>query len=137
MLNNHKVVLNKADGEPAFGYPVPIAELVPLVERQGRSPAIDYEGISEHRSLGHMLRADEPAAAADAGSRAKFALLGPGTYVAYKAPVPEGPKSIVVGRIVENKTAESTMKVSRLKGCLLYTSPSPRDGLLSRMPSSA
>ena len=25
----------------------------------------------------------------------------------------------------------------RLDGCLLYTSPSPRDGLLSRMPSSA
>ena len=24
-----------------------------------------------------------------------------------------------------------------LKACLLYTSPSPRDGLLSRMPSSA
>ena len=24
-----------------------------------------------------------------------------------------------------------------LRGCLLYTSPSPRDGLLSRMPSSA
>ena len=25
----------------------------------------------------------------------------------------------------------------RDRGCLLYTSPSPRDGLLSRMPSSA
>ena len=25
----------------------------------------------------------------------------------------------------------------RLSACLLYTSPSPRDGLLSRMPSSA
>src|SRR5665647_3614533 len=25
----------------------------------------------------------------------------------------------------------------RPKGCLLYTSPSPRDGLLARMPSSA
>ena len=24
-----------------------------------------------------------------------------------------------------------------VKSCLLYTSPSPRDGLLSRMPSSA
>ena len=24
-----------------------------------------------------------------------------------------------------------------VSGCLLYTSPSPRDGLLSRMPSSA
>ena len=27
--------------------------------------------------------------------------------------------------------------VFQLEGCLLYTSPSPRDGLLSRMPSSA
>ena len=27
--------------------------------------------------------------------------------------------------------------VHQLEGCLLYTSPSPRDGLLSRMPSSA
>ena len=27
--------------------------------------------------------------------------------------------------------------VSQLGPCLLYTSPSPRDGLLSRMPSSA
>ena len=27
--------------------------------------------------------------------------------------------------------------VRQAKGCLLYTSPSPRDGLLSRMPSSA
>src|SRR5665647_259355 len=27
--------------------------------------------------------------------------------------------------------------VEGLMGCLLYTSPSPRDGLLSRMPSSA
>ena len=26
---------------------------------------------------------------------------------------------------------------TQLLGCLLYTSPSPRDGLLSRMPSSA
>ena len=34
-----------------------------------------------------------------------------------------------------------TLNVIELKdldmGCLLYTSPSPRDGLLSRMPSSA
>ena len=30
---------------------------------------------------------------------------------------------------------EQTQKITR--ACLLYTSPSPRDGLLSRMPSSA
>ena len=28
-------------------------------------------------------------------------------------------------------------KMVKLYACLLYTSPSPRDGLLSRMPSSA
>ena len=28
-------------------------------------------------------------------------------------------------------------ELSKYYGCLLYTSPSPRDGLLSRMPSSA
>ena len=27
--------------------------------------------------------------------------------------------------------------VDQVQSCLLYTSPSPRDGLLSRMPSSA
>ena len=32
---------------------------------------------------------------------------------------------------------QATPTVAEMKGCLLYTSPSPRDGLLSRMPSSA
>ena len=36
---------------------------------------------------------------------------------------------------VEGK--ESAEDFDRTKDCLLYTSPSPRDGLLSRMPSSA
>ena len=34
-------------------------------------------------------------------------------------------------------TAKEVATVDRLSNCLLYTSPSPRDGLLSRMPSSA
>ena len=37
----------------------------------------------------------------------------------------------IAASFVYPKTSE------RLKYCLLYTSPSPRDGLLSRMPSSA
>ena len=32
---------------------------------------------------------------------------------------------------------KSGKPLGSLHGCLLYTSPSPRDGLLSRMPSSA
>ena len=37
----------------------------------------------------------------------------------------------------KNLRALEIAKVNRLPLCLLYTSPSPRDGLLSRMPSSA
>ena len=32
---------------------------------------------------------------------------------------------------------QKEISIRKYKGCLLYTSPSPRDGLLSRMPSSA
>ena len=38
---------------------------------------------------------------------------------------------VTVSRIVKRLIAEELLT------CLLYTSPSPRDGLLSRMPSSA
>src|SRR5664279_5846814 len=33
--------------------------------------------------------------------------------------------------------ARPTIRIRGVNTCLLYTSPSPRDGLLSRMPSSA
>ena len=41
--------------------------------------------------------------------------------------------------IIERKPQDDSKKASTAKSdsCLLYTSPSPRDGLLSRMPSSA
>ena len=44
--------------------------------------------------------------------------------------------------VTSDKDALGKVKVTaevlgETKGCLLYTSPSPRDGLLSRMPSSA
>ena len=37
-----------------------------------------------------------------------------------------------MGHFIANKSVQKLFKI-----CLLYTSPSPRDGLLSRMPSSA
>ena len=42
-------------------------------------------------------------------------------------------------RLKENmvELTDGLSKVNKLKPCLIYTSPSPRDGLLSRMPSSA
>ena len=41
----------------------------------------------------------------------------------------------VYDAIVAVNKAEELLNVN--EACLLYTSPSPRDGLLSRMPSSA
>ena len=38
---------------------------------------------------------------------------------------------------IENPIDEVASTVELFNNCLLYTSPSPRDGLLSRMPSSA
>jgi len=37
----------------------------------------------------------------------------------------------------EAKDGLYSVELSDIESCLLYTSPSPRDGLLSRMPSSA
>ena len=53
------------------------------------------------------------------------------------------PKMLVDQVIGQEQGVEIVRKASEQKrhvmliGCLLYTSPSPRDGLLSRMPSSA
>ena len=41
---------------------------------------------------------------------------------------------VFMGEVSE---ANAYNRKGNLEGCLLYTSPSPRDGLLSRMPSSA
>ena len=43
----------------------------------------------------------------------------------------------VFSEIVSHKKIKLKDINHSIKGCLLYTSPSPRDGLLSRMPSSA
>ena len=44
----------------------------------------------------------------------------------------------VIGLLTQAMSPTNTLaNPAALKRCLLYTSPSPRDGLLSRMPSSA
>ena len=46
-------------------------------------------------------------------------------------------QKIVPDKILEKEELKLDDAISEDKACLLYTSPSPRDGLLSRMPSSA
>ena len=68
----------------------------------------------------------------------------PSPYQPFERPAPyesrlqRDPEDTVMSsktRSLLDKVKESTMALSDI--CLLYTSPSPRDGLLSRMPSSA
>ena len=55
-----------------------------------------------------------------------------------------GSFNVLLGRTLSGKTSLMRLMAGldkpdsgRILICLLYTSPSPRDGLLSRMPSSA
>ena len=49
-----------------------------------------------------------------------------------------GISDVLIARKADQLELElKTARPGVIVGCLLYTSPSPRDGLLSRMPSSA
>ena len=49
----------------------------------------------------------------------------------------ERPESVQTGELFQGKRVVLFALPGAFTPCLLYTSPSPRDGLLSRMPSSA
>ena len=44
---------------------------------------------------------------------------------------------LITKRVPQTIEGQITNRIGSIESCLLYTSPSPRDGLLSRMPSSA
>ena len=62
-------------------------------------------------------------------------LAGPGigNYTELEHVLPNDYRSLLDRR----DTQKAIFQIKRYIDCLLYTSPSPRDGLLSRMPSSA
>ena len=51
--------------------------------------------------------------------------------------IPKSQSSTDTNCLISWSTVVEGFKRERVRTCLLYTSPSPRDGLLSRMPSSA
>src|SRR5665647_2907267 len=63
----------------------------------------------------------------------KYGVSSSPRVVAFGEPVPKGGGTYRVGKPY---TVGGRVYVPE-EDCLLYTSPSPRDGLLSRMPSSA
>ena len=62
----------------------------------------------------------------------------PVTRVKNPEPAIDDPDWIIWAAWADRITFEEIeKKTGKKESCLLYTSPSPRDGLLSRMPSSA
>ena len=57
------------------------------------------------------------------------------TGVQWSVDAADGTKTTIAGGATVNGI--QNVSQSHTNTCLLYTSPSPRDGLLSRMPSSA
>ena len=84
-----------------------------------------------HADLGHVFAAAEAIARALADTNS----TGGYTVVVTKSTVPVGTGRQVAAVLSRLCPSERFDVVSN--PCLLYTSPSPRDGLLSRMPSSA
>ena len=73
--------------------------------------------------------------AASSKGKAEEGLLGAVTH-AVKTAGEKAPEALAAPLDQKMDEAASEMQ-EQLEACLLYTSPSPRDGLLSRMPSSA
>ena len=57
-------------------------------------------------------------------------------FVSFVSSGPGDPELLTLKAVDRLKRADAVL-FDDLSSCLLYTSPSPRDGLLSRMPSSA
>ena len=51
--------------------------------------------------------------------------------------LPKEFRDFIEGEFYQKVTQQSQLEVIKNNACLLYTSPSPRDATLSRMPSSA
>ena len=54
-----------------------------------------------------------------------------------RQPTDEDLKALLFAHVEEQALMREAERIGLGEDCLLYTSPSPRDGLLSRMPSSA
>ena len=101
---------------------------VPLFEEFVVAGDEFVRGESIALGLGHLAPVDGEHVAMDPELDAAFSTVGPDVL---------GNLAFVVGKLEVHATAVDVKRLAEVFGCLLYTSPSPRDGLLSRMPSSA
>ena len=90
----------------------------PVVEAEPKNPDGEKSGIEKEKKP-----SDEPAPLP--------------TYKINLKKQTDSGKAKIKGASLSMLGGYGSVSDSSSDGCLLYTSPSPRDGLLSRMPSSA
>ena len=101
-------------------------------------PEAKTEGLSHEIGSGQLIEGlDEAITGLKEGeSRVFTTTLAAGEHLGKEAQVTVTVKSVKERELPEPDD-EFAQLASEFDTCLLYTSPSPRDGLLSRMPSSA
>ena len=106
--------------------------------RSGRAQAKGPKPRVSTRAKGDNPAAIDPGAASTAAQEPK-APKAAVKRTAKAKPAAKASKTTLNSTPAPTEDAKALIKprTTRAKACLLYTSPSPRDGLLSRMPSSA
>ena len=90
-----------------------------------------------HLNYNHLLYFYTVAREGSVARAAKVLHLTPQTVSGQIKLLEEAVGEALFIRVGRGLTLSDTGRVVQGYACLLYTSPSPRDGLLSRMPSSA
>ena len=94
---------------------------------------LNPDGIAAQQDPNYLPKHDAKVIEFDNYEVAHFRLISDTNYLPYGRSYIEPARKI----FKQVTLMEDAMLIHRIMSCLLYTSPSPRDGLLSRMPSSA
>src|SRR5665647_2151671 len=119
---SNDVPQKKNDGQHIWGCPTMFRSEKPMISTLGGGPTMFRWKNQVSAHWGAVQRCF-------AGKNSMFSTLG-GCPTMFRS---EKPMSSTFGAVQRCSAEKKTMGST----CLLYTSPSPRDGLLSRMPSSA
>ena len=114
-----------------------------ILDRMTRKAMTFNAALTEAQELGYA-EADPTADVGGHDAAAKAAIMATlafGTQVTAEQVTTEGITAVTAEDISEAKRLNQVVKLlavaEQYEDCLLYTSPSPRDATLSRMPSSA
>ena len=119
---------------PKGGPGMPEAGLIPIPKKLARQGVKDMVRISDGRMSGTASGTIVLHVTPESYEKGPLAIVQNGDQI--KLDVPNRKIDLLISEEEINKRI-SLLSDDKIKSCLLYTSPSPRDSCASRMPSSA